>query len=202
MDGAYLPFADDTFDLILAFHSLEHVADLMATMREVWRIGRPGAQVVIAAPYLTLQLNLANPYHLQAFNEHTPRFWTNARNCGLDPVEWRQPPLGEAWGLASSDMSDPGLDLRTVRIEFFYLAEYWGLSPEALRAARSSRLDVCEQVLYHLIVFKPPLREEEVEERARDLYMPPRLEERRQAARRASGTAVRRYLSRWRSRHS
>jgi SAM-dependent methyltransferase len=185
LDGRHLPFADDSFDLVVAFHSLEHVADLMGTMREVWRVARPGAQVCITAPYYTANLNLANPYHKQAFNEHTPRFWTDAPACAVDPEEWRQPPLGAQWGLASSDHSAPGFDLRCLRIEFFYFAEYWGQDAAALRRLRRSRLDVCEQMLYHLLAFKPPLTEADLAAWRCDYYMPPELDDRRQAAARA-----------------
>ncbi len=182
LDGPHLPFRDDTFDLIHAFHSLEHVADLMATMKDVWRVGKPGAEVCITAPYYTMSLNLANPYHKQAFNEHTPRFWTAVPTARIDAAEWRQPPLGEIWGLGKSDNSDPGFDLRCVRMEFFYFEEYWGMPPEEQRRARRRHLDVCEQILYHLIVFKPPMTEADPAFNGRDLYMPPQLEERRKAA--------------------
>ncbi len=182
LDGRYLPFPEDVFDVVYAFHSLEHAADLMATMKEVWRVGKPGAQVCITAPYYTMSLNLANPYHKQTFNEHTPRFWTAAPTCPIDPAEWRQPPLGEIWGLARSDNSDPGFDLRCLRMEFFYFEEYWGLPPEDQRRARRRYLDVCEQILYHLVVFKPPMTELDLDRLALDFYMPPQLEERRQAA--------------------
>jgi SAM-dependent methyltransferase len=184
LDAASLPFRDSRFDLIVAFHSLEHVANLMATMRESWRIGKPGAQVVIAAPYQASLLNLANPYHLQAFTEHTPRFWTGAPDTAIDPAEWQEPPLGRHWGLAHSDHSDPGFDLRCVRMEFFYFAEYWGLDPAWQRRARKRFLNACEQILYHLIVFKPPLEESDLEAVASELYLPPELDERRNAARR------------------
>jgi SAM-dependent methyltransferase len=192
LDGAHLPFADDSFDLVLAFHSMEHVRDLMATMREVWRVGRPGAQVCIVAPYYTMGLNLANPYHKQVFNEHTPRFWTDAPQSGLDSAEWQQPPLGGQWGLASSDHSSPGFDLRCLRVEFFYFQEYWGQARPALRRARRERLDVCEQIAYHLLVFKPPLTEAEAGPRAAglELFMPPELEERRAAALKSVRTGV------------
>jgi SAM-dependent methyltransferase len=181
LDGRRLPFADDSFDLIVSFHAMEHVADLMRTMREVWRVGRPGAQVCIAAPYFTMGLNLANPYHKQVFNEHTPRFWTDAAQCGVPTAEYDQPPLGLAWGLASSDHSAPGFDLRCRRIEFFYFQEYWGLPPDALRRLRRSRLDVCENILYHLVVFKPPMAEADAA-LPLEYYMPPELDGRRQAA--------------------
>lgn len=179
---APLPFPDNTFDLLLGFHSLEHVVSLTDTMREVCRVAKPGAQVVIGAPYATMQLNLANPYHLQSFNEHTPRFWTNAGTCSLDPAEWQQPPLGAQWGLARSDNSNPGFDLRTLRMEFFYFAEFARLDRAAQRYARRHYLDVCEQILYHLVVFKPPITEQDVKDLKVEFYLPPQLEERRRAA--------------------
>ena len=182
LDRTTLPFADDSFDLVLAFHSLEHVEDLLGVMREIWRVGRPGAQVCIVAPYYTAGLNLANPYHKQVFNEHTPRFWTDAAACALPAEEWQQPPLSAQWGLASSDNSTPGLDLRCLAIEFLYFQEYWGLPAAERRRARRSRLDVCEQVLYHLAVFKPPVTEADIVRPRTDLYRPPELEDRRRDA--------------------
>ena len=182
LDAPHLPFADDSFDLVYAFHSLEHVADLMATMKEIWRVSRPGAQLCVTAPYFTMGLNVANPYHKQAFNEHTPRFWTASPESRVDPAEWKQPPLGEIWGLARSDNSDPGFDFRCLRMEFFYFAEYWGLPPEEQRRARRRHLDVCEQILYHLVAFKPPMTEDDLAALKLDLYMPEALAQRRAAA--------------------
>src|ERR1039458_8172909 len=71
-----LPFRDDSVDLLVASHSLEHVNNLLATMKEVYRICKHGAQLCLIAPYSEQKLNLANPYHTCVFNEHTPRFWT------------------------------------------------------------------------------------------------------------------------------
>jgi SAM-dependent methyltransferase len=185
LDRLPLPFPDNCADLILGFHSLEHVADLLGVMREIWRIGKPGSQVCIVAPYYNMSLNLANPYHKQAFNEHTPRFWTHAPASGVDPREWQEPPLGSAWGLSRSDNSDPGLDLRCMRMEFFYFSEYWGLPAERVRRARRKYLNVCEQIMYHLAVFKPPLAEADLNRARIDYFMPPQLDARRQAAARA-----------------
>jgi len=185
MDRLPLPFSDNCADLILAFHSLEHVADLLAVMREIWRIGKPGCQVCIVAPYGATSLNQANPYHKQTFNEHTPRFWTDVPVSAIDPCEWHEPPLGKCWGLSRSDHSDPGLDLRCMRLEFFYFSDYWGLSAKRLRNARRRCLNVCEQIMYHLLVFKAPLTEDDVSRVHVDYFMPQPLEERRQAALRA-----------------
>jgi SAM-dependent methyltransferase len=148
-----LPVADSSANLIYASHSLEHVGDLMATMREIFRIGAHGAQVCIVAPYNEQKLNLANPYHLNVFNEHTPRFWTDHPEAPIDLAEYFHP-HAERWGLARSDNSNPGLDLRLVRMEFFYFPEYRNLSAEQQRAMRKERLDACDQIMYHLIVWK------------------------------------------------
>lgn len=72
-----LPFADDSVDYIMASHSLEHIADLSATIEEVFRVCRDRAIVTIISPYHATGLNRANPYHKQAFNEHTARFFTD-----------------------------------------------------------------------------------------------------------------------------
>jgi len=187
LDRLPLPFADECADLIFAFHSLEHVADLMGVMREVWRIGKPGCQVCIVAPYATTSLNQANPYHKQTFNEHTPRFWTDVPVTAIETHEWHEPPFGKCWGLSRSDNSNPGLDLRCMRIEFFYFTEYWGMTAKRLSEARRRYRNVCEQIMYHLMVFKPPLTEEEAGKTGFEFFMPPHLDERRLAAQKAAG---------------
>lgn len=151
---ARLPFESDSVDVIYASHSLEHVRDLMNTMREIHRIAKHGAQVCIVAPYNEQKLNWANPYHICVFNEHTPRFWTHHPETVVDAGEFFHPHASN-WGLSMSDHSQPGLDLRLVNMEFFYFPEYLGLPIERLRELRRSRIDVCDQIMYHLIVWKP-----------------------------------------------
>lgn len=178
LDTAGLPFADDSFDLIFASHSLEHIADLPFVMSEVWRVGKPGAQVCILAPYFTQGINFANPYHKQSFNEHTPRFWTATRKSKIDPAEFTNHPHAPQWGLIQSDNSLPSFDLRCLRMEFFYFREYRHLTPEEKRKARKKYLDVCDQMMYHLVVFKPPMTEDEFDHLQMDFYMPREMTER------------------------
>src|SRR5687767_3678567 len=71
-----IPLRDDSVDYVLASHALEHLADLPSTILEIFRVCRDRAIVTIIAPYDATRLNRANPYHKQAFNEHTARFFT------------------------------------------------------------------------------------------------------------------------------
>jgi 2-polyprenyl-3-methyl-5-hydroxy-6-metoxy-1,4-benzoquinol methylase len=48
--GEYLPFAEDTFDVVLLHEVLEHVTDDLATMREVRRVLAPGGRAIVFCP--------------------------------------------------------------------------------------------------------------------------------------------------------
>jgi len=52
----FLPFADDTFDLVISVAVLEHVRDPFAAARELSRVLRGGGRVFAAVPFL-------QPYH-------------------------------------------------------------------------------------------------------------------------------------------
>jgi hypothetical protein len=148
-----LPLRDNSVEIIHASHSLEHVADIMFTMRELYRVCKHKAQICIVAPYYEQKLNLANPYHLQVFNEHTPRFWTHFPWAPINESDYYHPHAAP-WGLSFSDHSNPGLDIRLLRMEFFYFPRFLGIDSESLRELRQNSADICHQVLYHLIVWK------------------------------------------------
>jgi len=169
-----LPFRDDSVDLLFASHSLEHVSDLMAVIKEIYRVCKHGAQVCIVAPYYQQGLNLANPYHTQVFNEHTPRFWTTSPVSGIPEKEFIHPHAVQ-WGLGESDSSNLEIDFRCLQIEFFYFPEYRNLSSDEQRQARGKFLDVCDQIMYHLLVIKNPIGEAEMTELVEEtaLYEPP-----------------------------
>ncbi|MGA2618011.1 MAG: class I SAM-dependent methyltransferase [Thermoguttaceae bacterium] len=177
-----LPLADDTFDLVFASHSLEHVADLPLVMSEIYRVAKDGAQVCIIAPYYNQGLNLANPYHKQVFNEHTPRFWTNSPVACVDPADYDHPHTA-GWGLADSDCLGRIVDLRCLRMEFFYFPEYRGLPPREQRAARKKYADVCDQIMYHLLVVKHEMSGDELRRVAAEteFFQPPYLRAQRAA---------------------
>ncbi|MFJ4195320.1 class I SAM-dependent methyltransferase [Pseudomonas sp. NPDC089534] len=148
-----LPFENDSVEVVHAAHSLEHVSDLMFTMRELYRVCKHRAQVCIVVPYYEQKLNLANPYHLQVFNEHTPRFWSSCTWAPIDREEYYHP-HAVTWGLSQSDNSNPGLEIRLLRMEFFYFPRFSQLDASHQREARQRLTDVCHQIVYHLVVWK------------------------------------------------
>lgn len=48
--GEYLPFPEDTFDLILSNEVIEHVADDQLAIHEIVRVLRPGGRLVLFCP--------------------------------------------------------------------------------------------------------------------------------------------------------
>ncbi|MEX0800472.1 MAG: methyltransferase domain-containing protein [Dehalococcoidia bacterium] len=48
--GESIPFADDTFDVVLLHEVLEHVTNDVETLREVRRVLRPGGRAVVFCP--------------------------------------------------------------------------------------------------------------------------------------------------------
>ena len=175
-----LPFADDSVDLVHASHSLEHLRDLSKVIREVYRICKHGAQICIIAPYSQQGLNIANPYHKHAFNEHTPRFWTAAAATPIDVADYYHPHAA-SWGLLQSDNSTPDIDIRCVKMEFFYFPRYRDLPVHLQRQHRQHEFDICDQVVYHLLVVKQTVSDEDflTMSQAADLYESPNITIRR-----------------------
>lgn len=56
-----LPFADDSFDIVLSFDVLEHVSDPFQSARELARVLKPGGRLYIDMPFL--QAEHGYPHH-------------------------------------------------------------------------------------------------------------------------------------------
>ncbi len=157
-----LPLAGNSVDYLVTSHSLEHVDDLLLTMREVYRVCKHKALVCVVAPYYHTSLNMANPFHKQVFNEHTPRFLTTSGWTPLSKSDYESPGIPE-WGLAESDYGKCTIDFRCLRMEMFYFPEYRQLDESEKRRLRQSLLNVVDTIMYHFLVVKEPVSDEELQ---------------------------------------
>lgn len=71
LDSFPYPFAADSVDEIHAYHVLEHVPDVMATMEELWRLSKPGATVQIRVPHFSGILAWKDPTHKRSFTSES-----------------------------------------------------------------------------------------------------------------------------------
>ena len=162
-----IPLEDNSVDYLVASHSLEHFRDLPKIIHEIHRISKDRALVTVVSPYAATSLNLANPYHVQVFNEHTARFFTNAAETAMERSDYDFP-SAQHWGLASSDHSHWQADLRLLKCEFHYMPAYRGLHDEAKRVLRKSLNDVVDQMVLHFLVVKSEISHEEFADRIRN----------------------------------
>jgi ubiquinone/menaquinone biosynthesis C-methylase UbiE len=69
-DAQALPFADESFDLVVSCETIEHVPDVRKALREMWRVARPGAKLFLTTPNYA---NLMGLYDLYARLRHPRR---------------------------------------------------------------------------------------------------------------------------------
>ena len=57
IDATAIPFGDDTFDLLIANHILEHIPDYSKALSEFFRVMKPGGIAILQTPYSRLLRN-------------------------------------------------------------------------------------------------------------------------------------------------
>ncbi len=65
------PLRDNCADRIHLSHFLEHLPDILGAMREVHRIAKPGAEVVVVTPHYTSPDSYSDPTHLHHLGYHS-----------------------------------------------------------------------------------------------------------------------------------
>ena len=69
-DAESLPFASDSFDMVVSCETIEHVPNVRSALREMWRVARPGAKLFLTTPNYA---NLMGLYDLYARVRHPNR---------------------------------------------------------------------------------------------------------------------------------
>ena len=86
LDNYPLPFKDNTFDLIICSHIIEHITDVVKFMNEIHRIAKPGAIVKGMTPHFSSPYSFADPTHKHHFTYRTFDFFS----LNLDK-DWSKP---------------------------------------------------------------------------------------------------------------
>jgi len=72
IDGSRLPFDDESFDLVISFQVIEHIADYAPYLSEIRRVLATGGSVVFTTPNGPLRLDPDmkpwNPFHVREFS--------------------------------------------------------------------------------------------------------------------------------------
>ena len=97
-DPLEMPFTDSAFDLIVAVHALEHVADAEELMRELWRIAAPNARLIVVVPRRrgpwaardNTPFGYGNPYLAQPARQPAARPFLRARGLARRAVTCRR----------------------------------------------------------------------------------------------------------------
>jgi SAM-dependent methyltransferase len=69
-DAQNLPFADNTFDLVVSCETIEHLPDVKSAMRGIYRVTRPGGKLLLTTPTYA---NFMGLYELYASVRHPGR---------------------------------------------------------------------------------------------------------------------------------
>lgn len=71
LDSFPYPFADDSFDRIVCYNGIEHLAQPLEVLKEVARIAVNGAEVEIATPHFTSPDAYTDPTHRHALTSRS-----------------------------------------------------------------------------------------------------------------------------------
>jgi hypothetical protein len=116
---------------------------------------RPNAQFFVALPYFNSFINLANPFHVRHFNEHSFRFFSSESECAALPQRLWKFHFTPTWGLKGSANAPAPTEFRTCRVEFDYFPEFRDLPEHERESLRLSRPNVVHQICFTLQAIKP-----------------------------------------------
>jgi len=83
------PWPDNSADEIVARHVLEHLEDIRKVMDELWRILKPGGQLLIYVPHFSHFQALTHPEHRHAFHYNSFQMFTPQSNERYTNCLWR-----------------------------------------------------------------------------------------------------------------
>jgi len=149
------PFEDNSVDEILADHTLEHIGATpsvwLAIWKEIWRVCKPDAQVIIAVPHPRHDNFITDPTHVRPVMPGTIAMLDQTRNIRDFENGGQETKLGL--------MNGVDLDLQEVAFE---LNEPWAsaqaqqrISKDDLQRDLAVLNNVCVQIRMRVRIVKP-----------------------------------------------
>lgn len=89
------PFTDDEFELIEADHVLEHLNNPFSVMKELHRISKNGALIIIRVPHFTR--GFTHPEHKRGFDVSFPYYFSPSFKGGYQGVELKLKKMKLCW---------------------------------------------------------------------------------------------------------
>lgn len=144
LDKAPWPIADNSVDVILAFHLFEHVEDLPRFMEEVHRIAKPNARIIVEVPYFRSVLAYQDPTHRRFFTTRTLDYFCPEKGLGRYGYSKARFTLAEFWLGWPAKSSNP---LKQRMKDFFK-------KHQDIYDAYLSRLYAMDILVFELVVVK------------------------------------------------
>lgn len=92
------PIPDNDADIVLTFHTLEHLKDLLGTFEEIYRICKPGARVIIEIPHFRSSAAFQDPTHIRYFTCRTINYFCSPNHTYIDlPIKFKLIDLSIGW---------------------------------------------------------------------------------------------------------
>jgi len=89
------PFKENSFDVIEADHVLEHLEDPFKVMKEIHRIAKNNAKVIIRVPHFSR--GFTNPEHKRGFDINFPYYFNPSFKGSYQGVEFKLESLKLKW---------------------------------------------------------------------------------------------------------
>lgn len=81
LDRFPYPLEDSAWDRVICRDVLEHVADFVRTMEEIWRVARAGAEVDITGPFMSSVNYYSDPTHRRCFTSRSFDYFISGRQA-------------------------------------------------------------------------------------------------------------------------
>jgi SAM-dependent methyltransferase len=112
------PFEDNHFEKVLAYHVLEHLDDPFNAMKEIYRICKNNALIIVKVPHFSR--GFTHPEHKRGFGVSFPLYFNSAFNGGYQGFELKLKKIKFSW------FAQPYLKKITLSPVVFFLASITG----------------------------------------------------------------------------